>query len=114
MYCTRCGRQLKDDDVFCSGCGRSLRAAYEPVPPRRLMRLMYDKKIAGVCSGFARYFNVDVTVMRILWLVLALFTGLTLIAYPIAWICMPAVYTVQDLVAAETVPYHPTGVQPYV
>ena len=32
---------------------------------------MHEKKLAGVCAGFARYFDVDVTVMRILWLILA-------------------------------------------
>ena len=50
---------------------------------------MYDKKIAGVCAGFARYFEVDVTLMRVLWLIVAFFTGIGFIAYIIAWILMP-------------------------
>jgi phage shock protein C len=50
---------------------------------------MFDKKIAGVCSGFARYLGVDVTLMRIIWLVVALTTGIGFIAYVIAWIAMP-------------------------
>jgi len=41
---------------------------------------MYDKKIAGVCAGFARYFEVDVTLMRVLWLIVALVTGVGFIA----------------------------------
>lgn len=50
---------------------------------------MYDKKIAGVCSGFARYFDMDVTLMRVIWLILAFGTGVGFIGYIIAWICMP-------------------------
>lgn len=53
---------------------------------------MHEKKIAGVCAGFARYFEVDVTLMRVLWLVVALFTGIgfiAYIAYIVAWIAMP-------------------------
>ena len=51
---------------------------------------MYDKKIAGVCAGFARYFGVDVTLMRILWIIVALGTGIGFVAYIVAWIVMPA------------------------
>jgi phage shock protein PspC (stress-responsive transcriptional regulator) len=51
---------------------------------------MYDKKIGGVCAGFARYFDVDVTFMRILWLAgLVLTGGLLLLVYVAAWLLMP-------------------------
>jgi phage shock protein PspC (stress-responsive transcriptional regulator) len=49
-----------------------------------------NKKIAGVCAGFARYFEVDTTLVRVVWLVAALCTGLGFLAYPIAWILMPS------------------------
>jgi len=63
---------------------------------------MLDKKIAGVCAGFARYFEVDVTLMRILWIILALFAGVGFIAYIVAWICMPRDYTpVASIVVAQ-------------
>ena len=48
-----------------------------------------NKKIAGVCSGFARYLEVDVTLVRIVVLVFALLTGIGFIAYLIAWLLMP-------------------------
>jgi phage shock protein C len=54
---------------------------------------MYDKKIAGVCAGFARYLDMDVTLVRVLWLVIAFGTGVGFIAYIVAWICMPREYT---------------------
>jgi phage shock protein PspC (stress-responsive transcriptional regulator) len=50
---------------------------------------MYDKKIAGVCAGFARYLDMDVTLLRVLWLIIAFTTGVGFVAYVIAWICMP-------------------------
>jgi phage shock protein PspC (stress-responsive transcriptional regulator) len=49
-----------------------------------------NKKIAGVCAGFARYFDVDVTLMRVLWLGIAICTGVGFLAYLIAWMLMPA------------------------
>ena len=52
---------------------------------------MEGKKIAGVCTGFARYLAVDVTLVRIVWLVIALTAGVGFIAYIVAWIAMPAV-----------------------
>ena len=91
MFCTRCGLEMSDDAAFCSRCGQA--TGVPPVarvsPPHRLSRPVHDKKIAGVCAGFARYLGVDVTLMRIIWLVVALTTGIGFIAYIIAWIAMP-------------------------
>src|SRR6266849_4816962 len=91
MFCTRCGLQMDEGAAFCSRCGQPTGVAPCPrvTPPRRLSRPMYDKKIAGVCAGFARYFGMDVTLVRVLWLVIGISTGIGLLAYPIAWICMP-------------------------
>lgn len=48
-----------------------------------------DKKIGGVCGGLAEYFNVDSTFVRLLFVLLALFGGLTVVAYLILWIIAP-------------------------
>lgn len=54
---------------------------------------MPEKKIAGVCAGVARYFGVDVTMVRVLWLVVAICTVIPgFIAYLVAWIAMPKEY----------------------
>jgi len=95
MYCTRCGSELRDIDRFCSQCGVNVAApqsspGYSPARP--LARIMYDKKIAGVCAGFARYFDCDVTLMRVIWLILAFGTGLGFIGYIVAWFVMPKEY----------------------
>ena len=89
MYCTTCGQQLGEETKFCSQCGRPI--GTEPAPPtpsERLVRVRAGKKIAGVCAGFARYLGVDVTLVRIVWLVTALTAGVGFIAYLVAWIAM--------------------------
>src|ERR1700746_526130 len=94
MFCTRCGLQMDEGAAFCSCCGQPTGVApvLRVTPPPRLSRPMYDKKIAGVCAGFARYFGMDVTLMRVLWLIVALGTGIGFIAYIVAWIAMPRDY----------------------
>src|SRR5580704_7818926 len=76
MYCTNCGVELREDDRFCSRCGsRTAVGVVATETPRPLMLDKRNKKIAGVCAGFARYFDVDVVLMRVLWLGIALCTG---------------------------------------
>jgi phage shock protein C len=93
MFCTRCGIQLEDTVRFCCQCGTPTVNAPAGVPggAQRLVRPANDQKIAGVCAGFARYFGVDVTLVRILWIVLVLWPVplVGIIAYIIAWIVMP-------------------------
>jgi phage shock protein C len=87
MYCNFCGRTMADDCLYCSACGRQLGAR---VARRPLERAREGRKIAGVCMGFARHLDVDVTLVRLVWLVLALASGgLGLIAYVVAWIIIP-------------------------
>ena len=91
MYCTNCGQQLRDESNFCSHCGKSTRPAglFPAGGGERLVRIREGKKIAGVCTGFARYMGVDVTLVRVVWLVIALTAGVGFIAYLVAWIAMP-------------------------
>lgn len=90
MYCTTCGTQIQETANFCSDCGHQTPRAPAPQAPRRLYRLAYDKKIAGVCAGLAKYMDVDVTLVRIL-VVAGFFVtaGMVLLAYIAAWIIMP-------------------------
>lgn len=92
MFCSACGAKLEERFQFCYQCGRPThpdRTSPWGVP-KKLTRPLWDKKIGGVCAGFSRYFEVDVTIMRILWLVISLVTGIGFIAYLVAWIAMPA------------------------
>ena len=56
---------------------------------RRLTRSLSDKKIFGVCGGLARYFNVDPTIIRVIWAVLILVYGAGLLVYLRAALIMP-------------------------
>lgn len=56
--------------------------------PKRLYRSK-EKMIAGVCAGLADYFNIDPTIMRILFVVIAFAGGASLLAYLIMWIIVP-------------------------
>ena len=77
---------MPDDCLYCSACGRQLGAK---VIRRPLERAREGRKIAGICMGLARHLDVDVTLIRLLTIVGALFTGVGLIAYLIAWIVIP-------------------------
>ena len=90
MYCTKCGAELREDDRFCSRCGNRTAVGAADTPARALLLDKRNKKIAGVCAGFARYCEVDVTLVRVLWLALALGTGSGVIAYVVAWIIVPS------------------------
>ena len=57
--------------------------------PKKLYRSGKGRVIAGVCKGLADYFNVDVTLIRVLWLIAALFNGFGVLAYLIFLIFMP-------------------------
>lgn len=50
---------------------------------------MKNQKIAGVCSGFAQYFNIDASIVRIIWVLLTLMGGAGIITYIIAIFIVP-------------------------
>jgi phage shock protein C len=61
----------------------------EQPQPRKLYRSQIDRKLAGVCGGLGEYFNVDVTLVRILFVVLAVCGGAGLVLYLAMWILIP-------------------------
>jgi phage shock protein C len=86
MYCNYCGKVIQDDAAVCAYCGVRIGAM---MARTRLMRPRHGRKIAGVCLGFAEYFDIDVTVVRVVWLITAIMTCVGVIPYFIAWIVMP-------------------------
>jgi len=70
-----------------------------PIEPRsniqrnykRLYRSQTDKKLAGVCGGLAEFLKMDSTLIRIIYIVLLIFTALVpmTIIYAIAWLVIP-------------------------
>ena len=66
------------------------RGPYGPSPYRRLTRTSWDAPISGVCGGLARYFGLDPTLVRVLAVLLAVFTfPAAIIAYIVAWAVIP-------------------------
>jgi len=57
--------------------------------PKRLERSRNDRFIGGVCGGIAKYLNMDPTLVRILTVVITLFTFVPVVAYIIAMFVMP-------------------------
>lgn len=86
MYCNYCGKVIQDDAAHCAYCGKRVGAV---VGRKRLIRPRAGRKIAGVCAGVAEYFDLDVTLVRVVWLVAAVLTVVGFFSYPIAWIVMP-------------------------
>ncbi len=58
---------------------------------KKLYRSMADRKLCGVCGGIAEYFDLDPTVIRLLWVVMTLFTAAFpgVLAYIICAIIVP-------------------------
>ena len=55
---------------------------------KKLYRSAHDKKIAGVCGGLAKYLNIDVTVIRVIWALIAL-GGAGILAYIVCALIIP-------------------------
>ena len=102
MYCNACGKQIPDIAKFCDGCGKTVAGtAPAPAPDQgntyqppanpyrgRLIRPQQGRKFKGVCLAVANYLDVDVTLIRIIWLVLLFGAGTGFIAYLIGWLCI--------------------------
>lgn len=56
---------------------------------KKLYKSQTDRKIFGVCGGIAEYFNIDSTLVRLIWVILIACFGTGIIAYILAAIVMP-------------------------
>ena len=95
MICPNCQKDIAAGSKFCYSCG-----AKQPEAPsyttasaypgrKRLVRSTNDRKLAGVCAGLADYFDIDPTVVRVLWVLAFFCAGTGLLAYVILWIAIP-------------------------
>lgn len=111
MQCPQCGTENPQDAAFCRKCGRNIgitspesqpttsgtppqqeyaQQQYAPTQRKQLVRCSNDKTIGGVCSGFARYAGIDISLTRIITLILFLFTASGIFwVYLILWAVLP-------------------------
>ncbi len=86
MYCNYCGKVIPDDANLCAYCGKRVGPV---VARKRLVRPRSGRKLAGVCAGLGEYFDIDPTLLRVLWVIAVVFGGTGILAYIVAWIVMP-------------------------
>jgi phage shock protein C len=95
MYCSSCGREIVNESNFCYLCGARQTSATSyayPRPHRQLERSVTDCKIAGVCGGLAKYWDMDPTMVRLVWVLLVIFPVPfvpAILGYLVAWIVIP-------------------------
>lgn len=56
---------------------------------KKLYKSINDRRIFGVCGGIAEYFNIDPTIVRLLWVAITLFVGFGVPVYIICILLMP-------------------------
>ncbi len=100
MHCTHCGKEILPGTRFCPSCGTPVAASTTggtvppPYPTARLrpelLRPRSGRMVAGVCAAFARTYGWNLTLIRILLVVLTpLHLGIGFLGYIVAWIIIP-------------------------
>ena len=99
MICPNCQKEIADGSKFCYNCGARLTtdsAGSAPATPppayaasKKLMRSRRDKRLGGVCAGLAEYFDLDPTIVRVIWVLAVFFAGTGLLIYIVLWIVLP-------------------------
>jgi phage shock protein C len=99
LYCSGCGVSLPSDARFCSSCGKavvepgSAGAGFAPRPSAPwgpLMRPLAGRKLAGVCRGLANHYGWDITLVRVIAVLLAILVfPIGEVAYALFWVMVP-------------------------
>ena len=91
MTCARCLKSSKTAPRSAASAARRVGAA--PSVPR-IARIPAEGRVGGVCAGLAAYFDADVTLIRLAWVILSIVPGLLLggvLVYAVCWILLPVV-----------------------
>jgi phage shock protein C len=102
VNCSKCGAANEDFAEYCASCGEPVKkedptkeTTTETTSPSekkesKLYRSRTNKMISGLSAGFAKEFNMDVDLVRILWVIFFVVTGGTaIIVYVILWAIIP-------------------------
>jgi phage shock protein C len=90
-YCAVCGASLAGEARFCSACGKAvIHPAAISFPRGPATRPRAGRKLAGVCQGLANQYGWDVTLTRVIAVLLAVLVfPVGLLAYGLFWLMMP-------------------------
>ncbi len=92
-YCAACGTSLPGDARFCSSCGNAVTnpgVAATEFARGPLMRPRVGRKVAGVCQGLANQYGWDVTLTRVIAVLLVVtILPFGLLIYAVLWLTMP-------------------------
>jgi len=92
VFCRNCGTSMSNEARFCSACGAQINLGNPPLytVQSRLIRPRAGRMVAGVCQGLANNYAWDVSWVRVITVLLAVFGGgAGLIAYVVFWVVMP-------------------------
>lgn len=91
MFCHQCGKPLAPGANFCSACGASVTPGVFTASPLNTMYRPHGlRMVAGVCAALSLRYGWDLTAVRIVTVILAIFLfPLTEIAYLVAWLLIP-------------------------
>lgn len=90
-FCKNCGNAVSDIAKFCSTCGTPT-AASSAAPPvmRPLVRAREGRQIAGVCRGLANTYGWDISMVRIITVLLGVVCcPIGEVAYVAGWLLIP-------------------------
>ena len=98
LYCTKCGAANEEFAEFCVSCGDDLtkerakkadkKDESAQTSEKKLLRSRTNKMITGLAAGLAKYFDMEVDLMRILWVIAFFISGSTI---AIVYLIMAAV-----------------------
>lgn len=76
---------------------------------QRLRRSQTERMVAGVCGGIAIYLRVDPVIIRLVFILVTISTGIGLLLYPLLWIVMPAPDAAGEAAVRSATPPPVTG-----
>jgi phage shock protein C len=74
---------------------------------QRLRRSLTERMLAGICGGIAIYLRVDPVIIRLVFILVTISTGIGLLLYPLLWIVMPAPDAASEAAARTPAPPPP-------